>query len=53
MRQFFKRNPMTQKLTNVGQCTAFNNVKSPYPIVNIKKPRNDKCKSIQTRKLMD
>ena len=27
---------MTQKLTTIGQCTAFNNEQSPYPTVSHK-----------------
>ena len=42
---------MTQKLTSIGHCKAFNNEQRPYRIVGYKRPRNDKCKTIQTRKL--
>ena len=42
---------MTQKSTIIGHRTAFNNVQSPYHIVSYITPQNDKCKTIQTRKL--
>ena len=32
--------------------TAFNNEQNPHPIVSYKRPRNDKCKTIQTKKLL-
>ena len=42
---------MTQKLTTIGHSTAFNYEYNPYRIVSYKRPQNDKCKTIQTRKL--
>ena len=51
MRQLSTRDQMTQKLTTIGHRTTFNNEQSPYRIVRYKRPRNDKCKTIQTRKL--
>ena len=51
MRQLSTRDQMTQKLTIIGHSTAFNNEKSSYCKVSYKRPRNDKCKTIQTRKL--
>ena len=41
----------TQKLTTIGHRTAFNNEQSPEAIVSYKRSRNDKFKTIQTRKL--
>ena len=35
----------------IGNCTAFYNEQSLYRIVSYKRPRNDKCKTIQTRNL--
>ena len=51
MRQLFTRDQITQKLTTIGHRTAFNNDQNPYHIVRYNRPRNDKCKPIQTRKL--
>ena len=42
---------MTQKWTTIGHCTAFDNEQSPYRIISYKRPGNDKCKTIQMRKL--
>ena len=53
LRQLFTRDQMTQKLTTIGHCMAFNNWQSPYHTFSYRKPRNDKCKSIQTRKLIN
>ena len=44
MRQLYKRDQMTQKLTTESHLTAFNNEKSTYRIVNYERPRNDKYK---------
>ena len=51
MKQLSTRDQMTQKLTTIGHRTAFNNEQSPYRIVSYKRPRNDKCKTIKTRKM--
>ena len=51
MRQLFTRDQMTQKLTTIGHCMAFNNEPTPYRIVSYKMPRNDNCKTIQAIKL--
>ena len=44
------RDQMTQKLTTIGHHTAFNNEQSTYSIVSFKRPQNEKCFTIQTRK---
>ena len=49
MRQLSTRDQMTQIIT-IGHSTDFNNEISPYHMVRYKRPRNDKCKTIQTRK---
>ena len=51
MRQLSIRDQMTQKLTTIGNRTAFKHEQSPHRIVSYKRPRNDKCKTIQTRRL--
>ena len=38
---------MTQKLTTIGNRTAFNNEQSPYRIVGYKRPRNDNIKQFK------
>ena len=43
--------PNDPELTTTGPRTAFSNEQSPIRIVSYKRPRNDKCKTIQTRKL--
>ena len=45
-RQLSARDKMTQKLTIIGNRTAFNNEQSPYRIVSYKKPRNDSVKQV-------
>ena len=42
-----KETKMTQKLTTIGHCTAFNNEQSPYRIVNYKRPQNDNVKQFK------
>ena len=49
MRQLSTRDQMTQKLTAICHRTAFKNEQSPYRIVSCKRPRNDKCKTIQSK----
>ena len=51
MRQLFTKAQMTQKLTNMCHRAAVNNEQSPYRKISYNRPRNDKCKTIQTRKL--
>ena len=41
----------TEIKNNRSYRSAFNNEQSPYRIVIYKRPWNDKCKTIQTRKL--
>ena len=50
MRKPSTRDQITQKLTTIGHRTAFNNEQSLYRKVSYKRPRNDKCKTIQTIK---
>ena len=38
---------MTQTLTTIGHCTAFNNEQSPYGIVSYKRLRNDNVKQFK------
>ena len=52
MTQLSTREQLTQKLTTIGDLMAFNNEQNSYLIVSYKRPWNDKCKTIQTRKLM-
>ena len=51
MRQLSTRDQMKQILTTKGHITAFNNEQGPYRRVSYEMPRNDKFKTIQTRKL--
>ena len=52
MRQLFKRDKMTPKLTAIGHNMAFNNEQSQFLVSAIKRPEMiDKRKTIQTRKL--
>ena len=41
------KRPNDTELTTLYHRTAFNNLQSQYRIVSYKRPRNDKCKSIQ------
>lgn len=47
MRQICIRDQVTLKLTAVGHRTAFNNLQNP----TVKGPKNEKCRTIQARKL--
>ena len=40
----------THKLTTIGHHTAFNNEQSPYDRVSYKRPGNEKCETVQTRR---
>ena len=46
----FHKRP-NDKDIDIGQRTAVNNEQSPNRIFSYKRPRNHKCKTIQTRKL--
>ena len=45
-------NDIEVALTTIGHRMAFNNEQNPYRNVSYKKPRNEKCKTIQTKGLM-
>ena len=47
MRQLSTRDQMTQKLTTIGHCTAFNNEQSQYNLVSYERPQNDSVKQIK------
>ena len=51
LKQLFAGDQTKQKWTTIGHRTAFNNEQSAYRIVSYKTHRNDKCKTIHTRKL--
>ena len=50
MRQVFKGEQITQTITTIGHHTAFNNDQTQYHMISYKRPRNDKCKTMQTTK---